>query len=101
MYVTGEGVLKDDKEALKWFREAAEQGHAAGQGSLGYMYYEGNGVPKDWISAYAWFNLSAINGDEQARRIHGQVAKKMTPVHRAKGQELAKELLKKIEANKK
>ena len=28
MYATGEGVPKDDAKAVKWFRLAAEQGHA-------------------------------------------------------------------------
>ena len=26
MYDNGEGVLQDDKEAVKWYRKAAEQG---------------------------------------------------------------------------
>ena len=27
MYDHGKGVLEDDKEAVKWYRKAAEQGH--------------------------------------------------------------------------
>jgi TPR repeat protein len=38
MYDNGEGVLQDDKEAIKWYQKAAEQGHASAQFSLGVMY---------------------------------------------------------------
>jgi hypothetical protein len=38
MYDNGEGVLEDDKEAVKWLRKAAEQGDADAQNNLGYVY---------------------------------------------------------------
>ena len=38
MYGSGDGVPKDDAEALKWFRKAAEQGHATAQFNLGLRY---------------------------------------------------------------
>ena len=39
----GEGVPKDDREAVGWWRKAAEQGHAVAQFSLGSMYDLGRG----------------------------------------------------------
>ena len=39
MYGNGEGVPQDYKEAVKWYRLAAEQGVAAAQYNLGGMYY--------------------------------------------------------------
>ena len=47
MYAKGEGVPRDDTEAVKWYRLAAEQGNAAGQYNLGHRYDEGGGVPQD------------------------------------------------------
>ena len=41
MYAKGEGVSQDYKEAVKWFRMSAEQGHAAAQSNLGTMYGTG------------------------------------------------------------
>ena len=38
MYVTGQGVAKDDVEAVRWYRMAAKQGHAQAQHNLGVMY---------------------------------------------------------------
>ena len=31
MYENGEGVPQDDKQAVKWYRKAADQGYADGQ----------------------------------------------------------------------
>ena len=49
MYAFGLGVIKDDKEAVKWYRKAAEQGDASSQYLLGWMYSNGRGVIKDDI----------------------------------------------------
>ena len=38
MYDNGEGVPQDYKEAVKWYRLAAEQGNANAQTNLGNMY---------------------------------------------------------------
>jgi TPR repeat protein len=34
MYGTGTGVPQDDDEAVKWYRKAAEQGHAVAKQRL-------------------------------------------------------------------
>ena len=34
MYFTGEGVDRDEKEAIKWFEQAAKQGNADAQANL-------------------------------------------------------------------
>ena len=47
MYENGMGVLKDDKEAAKWFRLAAEQGDPEAQYNFGVMYHYGKGIVKD------------------------------------------------------
>ena len=38
MYDNGEGVVEDDAEAARWWRLAADQGHAGAQVFLGWMY---------------------------------------------------------------
>ena len=40
----GNGVPKDDAEAVRWYRLAAEQGNAEAQFELGYMYDQGDGL---------------------------------------------------------
>ena len=44
LFSTGNGVAKDDEEAVKWYRLSAEQGFAQAQTNLGLMYGKGLGV---------------------------------------------------------
>ena len=68
MYDRGEGVPMNSKEAVKWFRKAAEQGHAQAQNNLGDMYRTGEGVPMDSKEAVKWFRKAAEQGEAQAQR---------------------------------
>ena len=95
MYEIGDGVPEDDKEAVKWYRKAAEQGDAEAQYNLGLMYDKGEGVLEDSVTAYAWCNIAAVNGHELAKSQKLNLAKNMTPEQIAKGQELSKEMVKK------
>lgn len=67
VYYEGEGVIQDYKEAVKWFRLAAEQGDAPAQCSLGYMYGNGDGVIQDYKEAAKWCRLAAEQGDASAQ----------------------------------
>ena len=60
-------VPEDDVEAVRWFRMAAEQGHAGGQSNLGLMYANGFGVPEDDAEAVRWFRMAAEQGDAGAQ----------------------------------
>ena len=44
----------DFTEALKWYRKAAEQGHAIAQYIVGHSYLRGKGVTKDDAEAVKW-----------------------------------------------
>ena len=63
----GRGVPKNDAEAVRWYRMAAEQGDADAQLNLGYMYGTGEGIPKDYVQAYAWYNIAAAQGNKKAK----------------------------------
>ena len=71
MYSTGRGVPKDNTEAVRWYRMAAEQGLARAQCRLGGMYYTGEGIPKDYVQAYAWCDIAAAQGDKTAKGVLG------------------------------
>ena len=43
-------------------REKAEQGQAAAQSSLAYLYYSGKGVPQDYVEARKWSLKAAEQG---------------------------------------
>jgi TPR repeat protein len=95
MYANGEGVLEDDKEAVKWFKLAAEQGYAKAQYNLGLMYDNGEGVIQDNVYAHMWCNIAASNGSENAKKGKDILAKQMTPQDISKAQDLARECVKK------
>jgi len=65
MYAQGEP--KDDAEAAKWYRLAAEQDHASAQYHLGVMYSNGTGVPEDSVEALKWYHKSAERGHVSAQ----------------------------------
>ena len=58
-YAKGEGVAKDQVEASKWYRKAAEQNYARGKYNLGVCYAWGFGVAKDQVEAVKWYRKAA------------------------------------------
>jgi len=62
MYASGQGVVKDQKIAVKWFTLAARQGLAKAQLSLGLRYASGIGVALDEKTAAKWLTQAAKNG---------------------------------------
>ena len=89
-YKKGQGVTQDYKEAVKWFRLAADQGDADAQINLGFRYASGEGVTQDYVRAHMWLNISASSGDKNAEENLDIVAKKMTPTQIEKAQEMAR-----------
>ncbi|MBT6026465.1 MAG: sel1 repeat family protein, partial [Porticoccaceae bacterium] len=87
----GEGAVQDYKESVKWYRKAAEQGHAKAQYSLGFMYGNGQGVIKDHLHAYMWLDLSASNGEKLGNKGRDLTAKEMTPVQISKAKNMVKD----------
>lgn len=73
MYSIGLGVPQDSKQAVTWFRKAAEQGDASAQYNLGLMYDKGRGVAQDDKQAVAWYRKAAEQGDVDAQRILGMM----------------------------
>tara|TARA_Y100000588_G_scaffold37855_1_gene36186 strand:- start:13 stop:729 length:717 start_codon:yes stop_codon:yes gene_type:complete len=66
MYATGEGVIQDDKEAVKWYRKAAELGYVKAMYPLGSMYANGSGVIEDDKEAVKWYRKAAELGHAKA-----------------------------------
>src|ERR1019366_6419097 len=91
MYEKGRGVAQDDVEAAKWYRLAANQGHAQAQFNRGVAYDNGRGVVQDEVLAHLWFNLSVAQGNQEAAKNRDIVARRMTPAQSAQAQKLARE----------
>ena len=66
-YATGDEVVQDYTEAMRWFTLAAEQGHILAQATLGAYYWAGRGVPQDLTKAYYWSFLAQAGGDQASK----------------------------------
>ena len=53
---------QDYSEAVRWWRKAAELGHAQAQCNLGVMYSSGQGVTEDKAEAVRWYRKAAEQG---------------------------------------
>ncbi len=67
-YVRGDYVT-----ALRLIRPFADQGMAAAQNNLGFMYYKGQGLPQDYAEAAKWFHLAADQGYAPAQNNLGNL----------------------------
>ena len=79
--------------AARWFRRAADQGHANAQAVLGSLYAVGLGVPKDFVNAYVWVSLALprLEGRmrDRAVALHEELSALMSPAQIGKAQKLA------------
>lgn len=71
LFQRGCACLQQDKpgkeeEAVKWFRKAAELGHAEAQWYLGYRLMDGIGTPVDEVEGLSWFHRAAAGGKIEA-----------------------------------
>ena len=89
MYATGQGVTRDDVEAVKWFRKAAEQGYAIAQSNLGFMYYNGQGMTRNYVEAYVWLARAAAQGHKIAQSGLDGIRKLITSKQIAEAQKRA------------
>ena len=65
-YSDGKGVAKDDKQAVFWYRKAAEAGNTDAMGNLSVLYQNGRGVEKDYKQAMLWDRKAAEAGNTRA-----------------------------------
>ena len=95
MYAEGQGVPRDDAEAVRWFRLAADQGDAEAQGGLGFTYGAGRGVPQDFVASYMWLTLAIAQLTGLARhgasKFRNTIAATMTSAQLDEAQRLARE----------
>ena len=95
-YFYGDGVQKDFKESVEWFRKSAEGGFIRSQYSFGLLYASGgDGVPRNLVTAYAWHSIAAFSSHSEASSALVRLGKVMAPDDIAKAQKLNREMIKK------
>lgn len=87
-YSASVGVDKDDTEAFRWCRKAAEQNFKQAQHALGRYYAEGRGVEQDYVAAYLWYTRAIATGSDEAETDRKKLSAKMTPAQLAEAKRL-------------
>ena len=82
IFVFGDDAPKQvedpDREAAKWYFEAARTGHPEAEYGLGLMFLAGKGVVQDQAEALKWIRRAAEHGHSGARSFvasHGEATK--------------------------
>ena len=60
-------VVKDYKEATRWYASAANAGNQYAQVRLGKMYESGKGIGHDLKEAAKWYEKAADQGNNNAK----------------------------------
>ena len=69
----GEGMPRNDREAVHWYRKAADQGFAGAQNNLANMYEQGHGVTQDYAEAAKWYQKAAEQENSNAQHSLGRM----------------------------
>ncbi len=72
-YAEGDGVIKNNKEAAKWFELAAKQDLAEAQYRYGLALMQGRGVVQDYQAAFSWIEKPAQRGYAKAQYSLGEL----------------------------
>lgn len=69
-YFRGDGVPRNNNQAVSWMRAAAEQGDLKAQKALGHLYMTGlEGIGRDPSEAHAWLLLAVSRGDSESQQL--------------------------------
>ena len=60
-------MAQSDVEAVRWYKEAADQGDADAQFNLGNMFDIGRGVAQSNMEAVRWWKKAADQGHADAQ----------------------------------
>jgi TPR repeat protein len=85
----GQGVKRDLKKALSWYRKAGENGYEAGLANVGVMYYKGAGTQNDDVQAYAWLDAASHIRGGREHNAKAKVASYLSPQQLKKAKKLA------------
>ncbi len=61
-FISGKNVPQNYKEALHWYKTAAENGDPEAQSELAFLYFSGKAVERNYDKAFYWFGIAAKNG---------------------------------------
>lgn len=63
MYLHGEGGEQNERQAARWFKLAADKGHARAQAAFGRLLFEGVGVARNPTEGLMWLDVAAHSAE--------------------------------------
>jgi uncharacterized protein len=84
---------------MKWFRLAAENGHAEAQANLGAMYENGFGVERNSVLSHMWSNIACSNGSQLGASNRDRLEVTMAQHQVAQAQKYAQTMAQPLPAN--
>jgi uncharacterized protein len=63
----GLGVAEDYADAMRWYRKAADAGHAGAMYDIGTLHEDGLGMPANRDLAVDWYRKAAAAGSSWAK----------------------------------
>jgi TPR repeat protein len=61
-FLTGTGIPRNYREAMKWYLLSAKNGDRESQSELACLFFTGKGGERDFFKAFYWFEKSALQG---------------------------------------
>jgi hypothetical protein len=92
-YLIGDGVEKDPKQAVEWYRKAARAGYPDAMFNLGAAYFNGAGVSIDDSAAFAFFSAAAHGGSSTGKDAVARMQTELTKPQLAQGYLLLGDML--------
>ncbi len=83
-FLDGDGTQKDEKEAFRLYKQAADLGNGAGQFNVAILYRDGTGTKKSILKALHYLDLASENESlgalrEDARKLHDAILPEWKP----------------------
>ncbi len=77
-FLDGDGTQKDEKEAFRLYKKAADLGNGGGQFNVAILYRDGTGTKRSALKALHYLDLAAENESlgalrEDARKLHDEI----------------------------
>lgn len=67
LYLEGQGLAQDSRQAARWLNLAAEKGHSSAQALLGQLLVNGEGIPMQRARGLMWLDLALQSADAQSQ----------------------------------
>jgi hypothetical protein len=82
LYLEGNGVPRDSRQAAQWYQRAATQGEPTAQSFLCQMHMRGDGVERNLELALLWCELSLEGGVSRGLHPRERILEQMTAQRR-------------------